>query len=490
MNNVEVIPVINNPTIKKKVCGYARVSTADEHQDSSFRLQMEELEKAIKANPNYEYIGIFKDKKSGRNVKGRDEFISMIELASINEIDVIITKSITRFARNIIDTITMVRSLTEFGVEVIFQKENISSMDPSMEFVLNVLAMHAEEESKNISENTKWSIQRKVRQGGNFTTRLFGYDIDGEDWVINEDDAKVVRIIFDMYLAKNTYKQIIDTLFEMGIKSPSGKDRWHQGTIEQMLVNEKYAGHMALGKTYLHKGSEIRSSRISLLDKMIKNHHEPIVLPEIFNAAIDLRNSRTRNKKAGYVPLSRRVTPYYQFVYSKENERYLKYVVERPKGKYEIPTLYCYNNEKTNRVMIRVDNLFIILNDALKKLSQMGSDFTSICTKFINAGIEDLEFQLIDNENDKTTILGDKVSLKNSKNKLPNYIKWIKSFESFDSIEMFQRLVGKVTIVNTSNINIKLSLNHLEDRNLHITSFSIQIKVGNILKELNYHIFL
>ena len=146
MNNVEVIKVFNNPSRLKRVAGYARVSTADEHQDSSYTLQTEELEQEIKSNPRYEFIGIFKDKKSGRNTKHRTEFNAMIELALLGEIDIIITKSITRFARNILDTISIVRNLKNHNVEVIFQKENISSLDPSIGFVLSVLAMHAEEE--------------------------------------------------------------------------------------------------------------------------------------------------------------------------------------------------------------------------------------------------------------------------------------------------------------------------------------------------------
>ena len=131
MNNVEVIKVFNNPSRLKRVAGYARVSTADEHQDSSYSLQAEELEQEIKNNPRYEFIGIFKDKKSGRNTKHRNQFNAMIELALLGEIDIIITKSITRFARNILDTISIVRNLKNHNVEVIFQKENISSLDPS-----------------------------------------------------------------------------------------------------------------------------------------------------------------------------------------------------------------------------------------------------------------------------------------------------------------------------------------------------------------------
>lgn len=155
-------------------------------------------------NSNYHFIGVFKDRKSGRDTKHRQEFNAMIELALMGEIDVIVTKSITRFARNILDTITIIRKLKINNVEVIFQKENISSLDPSIEMILTILASHAEEESNNISENIKWSIRKKVRKGCNFTTYLYGYNIDGEKWKINPKEANVIRLIFDMYIQNKT----------------------------------------------------------------------------------------------------------------------------------------------------------------------------------------------------------------------------------------------------------------------------------------------
>ena len=146
MSNLQVIPALQKDKQKKRAVGYARVSTADEHQDSSYRLQIQELEDSIVENPRFEFIGIFKDRKSGRNTKDRQEFNTMISLAMAGEIDVIVTKSITRFGRNLLETISLVRELKIHNVEVIFQKEGIATSDPSIEMILNVLAMHAEEE--------------------------------------------------------------------------------------------------------------------------------------------------------------------------------------------------------------------------------------------------------------------------------------------------------------------------------------------------------
>ena len=488
MNNLEIIKAIRKPEQIKKVAGYARVSTSDEHQDSSYKMQMEELEKSIKENPLFEFVGIFKDKKSGTSTKLRTEFNVMIDLALAGEIDVIITKSITRFARNILTTITLVRQLKNHNVEIIFQKENISSLDPKSEFVLSILAMQAEEESKNISENTKWNIKRKVHAGGNLTTNLYGYKIKGEKWAIIESEAKVVRMIFDMYLNRVSYKSIIEKLFSLGIKTSTGKDKWNQGTIEQMVQNEKYAGHMSLGKTFILNGTTLRSKRINRDNHFILNHHEAIISPSVFDAAIDLRAKRTRNELQYYVPLSKRITPYYQFVYSKENQRYLKFVIERPKGKYEIPTLFCYNNQKTNRIMITVNNLFALINDAINSVKDSSANLSSTILTFINTRLTDYENSLSNTNVDKPDLLSKKIKLLKAKKRVPNFIKQIKSYRPLSVIEDIKKIVDKVTIHNLSNFNIRFNLINDDDLSLHLIDSSITLKLGYKNIEINYSV--
>lgn len=489
MNRVDVIKVIHKPGVKKKVVGYARVSTSDEHQDSSYRVQLTELEKSIKSNPSYEIIGVFKDRKSGTNTKHRSEFNIMIDLAMAGEIDVIITKSITRFARNILDTISLVRSLKQNNVEIIFQKENISSLDPQMEFVLSVLAMHAEEESKNISENTLWNIKKKIRNKGNFTTQLYGYKINGEKWTVLESEAKIVRMLFSMYINRDTYKSMIEKLYRMGIKSVTGKDRWNPGTIEQMLLNEKYAGHMALCKSYTFNGSSLRSGRLSKQENMIRNHHAPIVPPELYDKAMALRESRTRNKTEGYVPLSERVTPYYQFVYSIENCNYLRYVVERPKGKYEIPTLYCYNSERTNRVMVKVSNLFSIINHALVNLKKSDLNMSSVISQIIDSRIQSIN-NFTDDSVDKLLLISKRLMYTQSKKALPNFIKRIKSIQNLEDIEKIRNIIDFVNIDGDYHFHIKLSLIKNGQLNMNLISSNISLKIGNVHKNVKYTLYV
>lgn len=489
MNNVTVIKPISDPYKIKRVAGYARVSTIDEHQDTSYNTQSIELENEIKSNPSYEFVGVFKDKKSGTSTKGRTEFNAMIDLALLGEIDLIITKSITRFARNLIDTISTIRKLKEKNVEVFFQKENISTLDPSIEFLLTILAVHAEEESKNISSNVKWSVKQKIDRGGNFTTNLYGYRIDGEEWTIHEDEAKVVRMIFNMFLEGKTFKNIIETLYEMGIKTSTGKDRWHKGTIDNMLLNEKYAGHMSYGRRFIHNGNVIKRPREDLLENMIRNHHEPIISTQTFEKVLALKESRQRNKSKGYIPYEEKKTPYNGLVYSKENDKYLKYVIERPKGKYVIPTLFCYNGEHKNRVMIKTVNLFILLNDALTNLSSASDTLGPVFTSFLNDNIKICNNLNESNGEDKTVILTNKASLIKSQKRLPNYIKRLRFFKTASDIEYLRKFVHKVTIIDPLNIEIKLSLNPIETMNLFIGAGTVNYKIGNLYKDVSYKIF-
>ncbi len=490
MSSIQVIHALRKDSQKKRVAGYARVSTADEHQDSSYRLQIQELEASIRLNPKYEFIGIFKDRKSGSSIKGRQEFTAMIDLALMGEIDVIITKSITRFARNILDTISIVRELKNNNIEVIFQKEGISTLDPSLEMILTVLAMHAEEEAKNISENTRWNFQRKMRAGGNFTTNLYGYKIKGEEWKIKNKEASVVRLIFDMYINQFSYREIIDKLYDLGVASPTGKNRWVMGGIEQMVQNEKYAGHMSLGKTYTLNGTAIRSQLIDLQDSMVMNHHKPIIEPEVFDKAIALRMSRSRNKAAGYIPFKDRITPFYQFVYSKTNDKYLKFVIERPKGKYEIPTLFAYDKNRENRVMVTVKNLFALLNNALGKLSMQSFQFASETSSLLNSKISECDELLSVDVENKLETLTRKVSLIAASKKLLSFSKQVKNYSLLHDVRDFKKLVRLVEIIDSTSFAIRLSL--VEDNSLDtlVLQSSVNLKVGNLYRDVTFFIYL
>lgn len=212
---------------KRKVCAYCRVSTDSDEQMESYNAQVSEYKKKITENPEWEFVDIYADAGiSGTNVKHRLAFNRMIRDCENGKVDLVITKSISRFARNTVDCLKHVRELKNIGVEVFFEKENIYSFDSKMELVLTMLSSIAQEESRNISENTKWGLRKRFRDGVTVcnTERFLGYDKDESgNLIINEEQATIVRRIFREYLDGKGYAAIGRGLEVDGIITVAGK---------------------------------------------------------------------------------------------------------------------------------------------------------------------------------------------------------------------------------------------------------------------------
>ncbi len=272
----------------KRVCAYCRVSTDSTEQMESYNAQVSEYTKNITDNPEWELVDIYADAGiSGTNVKHRLAFNRMIRDCENGKIDLIITKSISRFARNTVDCLKHVRDLKNIGVEVFFEKENIYSFDSKMELVLTMLSSIAQEESRNISENTKWGLRKRFRDGATVcnTKRFLGYDKENGNLVINEEQAKIVRRIFREYLDGKGYAAIGRGLETDGFITIAGKTKWWDSTIRGILENEKYYGELLLQKTvtvdYLTK-KRVNNDNLEPMYK-IDNNHEPIISKEMFD---------------------------------------------------------------------------------------------------------------------------------------------------------------------------------------------------------------
>ena len=238
----------------RRVAAYARVSTDSSEQETSLEAQKDFFESFIKAHENWIFAGIYYDSGiSGLSRRNRDGFNRMIEDALAGKIDLIITKSLSRFARNTVDTLTVIRKLKAADVEVFFQKENIYTMDSKGEFLLTLMSSIAQEESRSISENVTWG-QRKRFSDGRYSVpykRFMGYDQGGTNQlVINEEQAKVVRLIYRLYLGGLTEQKICKFLESHGISAPSGGINGHKNVICNILKNEKYKGDALLQKCY------------------------------------------------------------------------------------------------------------------------------------------------------------------------------------------------------------------------------------------------
>lgn len=301
------VKVINKrPTLaiqKKKVCAYARVSSDSRRQEDSLENQMMTYERLITGNPEYEFAGVFADQGISGYCENRPQFQKMMEKARAGEIDLIITKSISRFARNTVTVLKFARELKELGVGIFFEEQNINTLSGDGEMMLAVLASFAQEESRSMSENNKWSIRKKFEKGEGMinTSRFLGYDKNEYgDLVVNPKEAEIVLLVFDLYLMNVGTSRISDLLNYMGVKTVTG-NTWESGTVNGMLCNEKYKGDFHLQKYYTpeNKRNQTRKNTGEVQSYYISENHEPIVAPEVWEKVQEVREKRKRDRNIG-----------------------------------------------------------------------------------------------------------------------------------------------------------------------------------------------
>jgi DNA invertase Pin-like site-specific DNA recombinase len=291
------------PNHKKRVCAYARVSTDTEDQLHSFNAQKTEYKKKIQDNQQWDFVGLYADEGiSGTSIQKRPQFQQMIQDAKSGMIDLILTKSLSRFARNTVDTLTVIRDLRKIDVEVFFEKENIYSSDTKVDFMLTIFSSIAQEESRNISENIKWGFRKRFKEGKVHinTKRFLGYDKDSDgNIIINDKQAKTVRMIFDMYVSGSSQKHIADFLTKNEIKNGRQEVFWRPQTISAILTNEKYVGDAILQKRvtidYLtHKSVKNEGHAPKYY---IMNNHPAIIPRKKFDLVQELKKKR-RTKRS------------------------------------------------------------------------------------------------------------------------------------------------------------------------------------------------
>lgn len=277
-------------TVKRKVAAYARVSTDHEEQQSSYEAQVNYYTEYIKSRTDWEFAGIFADEGiSGCSIKGRQGFQAMIEEALNGGINLIITKSVSRFARNTVDSLSTIRKLKEHNVECYFEKENIWTFDSKCELMLSILSSISQEESRSISENVTWGHRRRMADGKVSVPfgRFLGYD-RGEhgELIVNEKEAEIVREIYRLFLSGLTPHGVAKELTSRGIPTPGGKVKWTASTVKSILTNEKYKGDALLQKTftpdYLTKKTKKNDGQIP--QYYVENSHPAIVTSEMYDA--------------------------------------------------------------------------------------------------------------------------------------------------------------------------------------------------------------
>ena len=285
---------------KKRVAAYCRVSTDNEDQANSFESQQRYFRQYIERNPDWELYAIFADEGiSGTNTKKRKEFNRMIECAKNGDFDLIITKEISRFARNTLDSIFYTRDLKKHGVGVIFLNDNINTLDGDAELRLAIMSSIAQEESRKTSERVKWGQKRQMEQGVVFGRSMLGYDVKDGKMTINEDGAKIVRLIFRKFVAEGKGTHVIAReLREEGI-SPMRVKEWSNTVILRVIRNEKYCGDLVQKKTYTPDflSHEKKYNRGQEEFVIIKDHHEPIISRELFDKANRILDAKSLSQE-------------------------------------------------------------------------------------------------------------------------------------------------------------------------------------------------
>ena len=282
---------------KLRVAAYARVSTMGAEQLNSYESQKKYYCEKINNNPEWQYVDIYADEGiSGTTDYRRASFMKMIQDALSGKIDLILTKSISRFGRNTMDVLKNVRLLRDNNVAVLFEENNLNTLDTkTSEMLLTTLSAVAQQESENISEHVKLGLQMKMNRGELIGfNRCYGYRNENDKLVIIDEEAEVIKFIFDKYCDGHGANGIAKMLTEQGIKSPKGNNKWNDSTIRGILRNEKYKGDVLQGKTYTADPlSHKRYKNLGEADQFyVSEHHEPIISPERFDMVQEMLKER------------------------------------------------------------------------------------------------------------------------------------------------------------------------------------------------------
>ena len=394
MSTRSVIIIPEKPELKRKasirqeqVAAYCRVSTEEEEQQSSYENQCKYYTDLIMQNPKWSMAGIFADEGiSGTSAKKRDEFMRMIKACKKGKINLILTKSISRFARNTVDCLHYIRLLKSWGVTVIFEKENINTMQEDSEFLITLHGAFAQQEIESLSANVTWGVQQSMREGKVRIQykKLYGYrrGEDGNPEIVPEQ-AEIVREIYARYLAGASLRQIQTWLKDSGIMNALGNRDWTHAAIKGILISEKYCGDVLMQKTYTtdcitHKAVKNNGERPMYL---VQNNHPAIIDRETYDAVqVEMARRAALRSPSQKVPtgqscytskyaLSDRVycgecgTRYKRTTWSKNGK---KRIVWRCVSRLDYGTKYCHSSPTVDEDRLQAA-ILAALNSAMSE---------------------------------------------------------------------------------------------------------------------------
>lgn len=303
----KIEPILTRIPARKRVAAYARVSSKKEASLHSLSAQVSYFSELIQNHPGWDYVGVYVDEAVTGTENRRKEFQRLLSDCRAGKVDAIITKSISRFARNTLTMLEVVRELKDLGIDVYFEKENIHSMSGDGELMLTILASFAQAESRSASENVKWRIKKRFAEGELVNLRfMFGYQISNGQIDIDPGQAEIVRMIFADYIGGTGCTKIAKKLREMRVSRPRG-GRWDAERVAEILKNEKYTGNALLQKKFVadHLTKALKRNRGELPQYYAEGTHPPIIDEHTYQKAQEILNGRQerfkgKNSKGGY----------------------------------------------------------------------------------------------------------------------------------------------------------------------------------------------
>lgn len=393
---VRVIPATINTDMHTKdtyrqlrVAAYCRVSTKQDEQLNSYEVQKRHYTERINSEPDWTLVDIFADKGiTGTSVRKRDEFNRMIRYCKKGKIDMIITKSIARFARNTVDCLQHTRMLKELGVDVYFEEQGIHSKQPGAEFYITIYGSIAQSESENISANVKWGKAQSAKEGKvsfhykNFLGYRQGDDGNPE---IEPEEAKTVKLIYERYLMGDSLDGIAKRLEKMNILSPSGKEKWQSSTVRSILTNEKYKGDAIINKTYISDclSKKVKTNNGERPKYYVEDNHPAIIDAGTFGRVqeeLARRASKNKVKQKGTKTEQGRYsskyaltellvcgeckTPYRRCTWTQNGT---KKIVWRCINRLDFGKKYCHNSPSVEESVLQSAIMNAIMDTAMKK---------------------------------------------------------------------------------------------------------------------------
>ena len=295
-----LIPALPKLEEKKKVCAYARVSTEKDSMLHSLAAQVNYYSSMIQSRNDWSYVGVYSDEAMTGTKSERPGFQRMMADALDGKINMIITKSISRFARNTVTLLESLRTLKEKNVDIFFEEQNIHSISAKGELMITLFASLAQEESRSVSENMKWRIKKEFEEGNLWGgADCYGYKVVNKQFIINPEETELVKRVFEMYVAGLGTQAIANKLNEEGIK-PKFANLWNKSTINLILTNYNYTGDLILQKTFRenHLTKLTKINRGEFDKYLVSNHHEPIISKELFELAQKVREERIHQFKS------------------------------------------------------------------------------------------------------------------------------------------------------------------------------------------------